>query len=587
MNILGLNAYHGDASACLVIDGRLVAAAEEERFRRVKHWAGFPSQAIQYCLNEAGLSMSDIDHIAVNRDPEAHFFRKLFFAISNRPSPRAIVDRLKNARRIRDIRGAFTVALRLQNPGNLRASIHSVEHHRAHLGSAFYVSGFDSSTVVSVDGFGDFASVMWGTGEGSKMRVYDQVYFPHSLGLFYLAMTQFLGFPHYGDEYKVMGLASYGKPIFLDKMRRILKVKSDGKFELDLSYFLHHADGVSMTWSDGEPHIGSVASEKLEKLLGPARKSDQPIGDFHRNVAASAQAAYEEVFFHLLKSIFRKTGNKNLCLAGGCAMNSVANGKVYRETPFSNIYIQAAAGDAGGAIGAAFYVWHQILGKPRSFVMDQAYWGPRFEEAQILRDFQTVNGLLSGQSYTTEKIEDTPSLLFKTAKAIGEGRVVGWFQGRMELGSRALGNRSILCDPRRSDMKEILNSRIKRRESFRPFAPSILREKVSEWFETDADVPFMSQVFQVRPERRAAVPAVTHVDGSGRLQTVARHQNPRYYDLIQTFGELTGVPILLNTSFNENEPIVCTPREALDCFLRTKMDVLVLENYFLKKSSDV
>ncbi len=562
-----------------------MAAVEEERFRRVKHWAGFPSQAIQYCLNEANLSIRDIDHIAVNRNPQAHFFRKLFFAISNRPSPTAIVDRLKNARKIGDIRVPLTVACHLRNPGDLRASIHSVEHHRAHLASAFYVSGFDTSAVVSVDGFGDFASVMWGTGSGSDLHVGHQVYFPHSLGLFYLAMTQYLGFPHYGDEYKVMGLSSYGQPVFLDKIRRILKIKSGGKFELDLSYFHHHSNGISMTWADGEPQIGSVTSEKLQTLLGPSRKPNEPISDFHRNIAASAQVAYEEAFFHLLKTVFQKTRNKNLCLAGGCAMNSVANGKIYRQTPFSKVYVQAAAGDAGGAIGAAFYVWHQVLGKPRSFMMDQAYWGPRFQEAEILRDLQAMNGLLNGQSCSIEKIDGTPSLLSETAKAIGEGRVVGWFQGRMELGSRALGNRSILCDPRRSDMKDILNVRIKRRESFRPFAPSILREKVSEWFETDADVPFMSQVFQIRPERRAAIPAVTHVDGSGRLQTVTRHQNPRYYDLIQTFEGLTGVPMLLNTSFNENEPIVCTPREALDCFLRTKMDVLVLENYFLKKSS--
>lgn len=584
MKILGLNAYHGDSSACLVVDGQLVAAVEEERFRRIKHWAGFPTQSIRYCLQAAGLSLKDIDHIAVNRDPRVHFLRKIFFALSEKPSLSAICDRLKNASKIKNIKEI----LREDNVAGgpyMHAKVHSVEHHRAHLASAFFVSEWDSAAVVSVDGFGDFASAMWGMGRGSRLAVRGQIYFPHSLGLFYLAMTQFLGFNHYGDEYKVMGLASYGQPTHMDKMRQILRLKGNGRFELDLNYFLHHSEGISMVWNDGSPKIGKVFSEKLTQLLGDARKPDELIESFHQDIAASAQALYEEVFFHFLNAVYEDTQSPNLCLAGGCAMNSVANGKIIERSKFKNVFVQAAATDAGGAIGAAYYVWHEVYGRPRSFVMDQAYWGPEYTLADISQELAAFNGDLSARGITVQKITEPAVLLDRTARAIGEGRVIGWFQGRMELGSRALGNRSILCDPRRADMKDILNRKIKRRESFRPFAPSILREKTSEWFETDADASFMSFVFQIHPEKRGLIPAVTHVDGSGRLQTVTRSQNPLYYNLIQTFEKQTGVPILLNTSFNENEPIVCQPREAIECFLRNKMDVLVLGNVFIERAA--
>lgn len=582
MFVLGINAYHGDSSACLVIDGKLVAAAEEERFRRVKHWAGFPMEAIKFCLNAGGITIDQVDHIAINRNPSANMLKKALFTFSKRPSLSAIKDRLTNASKVKDIREELAKGL---GGGGTRisAQIHNVEHHRAHLASSYFVSPFDSAAVISVDGFGDFISTMWGMGEGAKVTVSGQVNFPHSLGLFYLAITQYLGFMNYGDEYKVMGLAPYGKPIEMAMMRQILKLKPQGRFELDLDYFRHHSEGVSMVWKNGEPKMGIVYSRKLEDLLGPAREKDEPLTDYHRNIAASLQGMYEDAFFHILDHVYNETRNPNLCLAGGCAMNSVANGKVFDMSRFKEIYIQSAAGDGGGAIGAAFYIWNQVLGNPRSFVMEHAYLGPDFSQAEIGKVLRERGEELTAENCTIMEITDEAELCQQTAERVAEGKVIGWFQGRMEWGPRALGNRSIVCDPRWPDMKDILNLKIKRRESFRPFAPSIIREAVSDWFETDYDVPFMLQVYQIREEKRGRIPAVTHVNGSGRLQTVTEKQNPRYYRLIKAFEAITGVPIVLNTSFNENEPVVCTPREALDCFLRTKMDVLVLNNFFVER----
>lgn len=582
MIILGLNAFHGDSSACLVIDGCLVAAAEEERFRRVKHWSGLPTEAIRYCLGVGGVKLSDVDQIAINRNPGANTIRKALQAISRRPHLSLMADRFKNALKIRSVRDEIANALGVQTD-LVTAEIKNIEHHLAHLGSSFLVSPFHDAAVVSVDGFGDFASTMWGAGRGNRIDVADRIYFPHSLGIFYLAITQFLGFPNYGDEYKVMGLAPYGDNIEIDKLRKIIQLLPEGRFELNLDYFLHHSEGVSMGWENGEPTIGKVFSPKLEDLLGTARSKEQKLNQNHWNIAASAQVIYEEALFHILNHVQKKTGMSRLALAGGCAMNSVANGKIIQNTEFNEIYIQSAAGDAGGAIGAAFIVWNQELGNPRSFVMQHAYWGPGFSNNEISAVLRQNSEELETQSCVISLVESEQALCQKTAAAIAEGKIIGWFQGRMEWGPRALGNRSILGDPRRSDMKDILNLKIKRRESFRPFAPSILREYVKDWFETDDDVPFMLQVFQIQKKRRLEIPAVTHINGSGRLQTVTEEQNSRYYRLIRTFGDITGVPILLNTSFNENEPVVCRPEEALGCFLRTKMDVLVMGDYIIER----
>jgi len=577
--ILGINAFHGDSSACLVRDGELVAAAEEERFRRIKHWAGFPSESIAYCLAQAGISLSDVSHVAINQDSRASLGRKMLYTLTHLPSPALVLDRLRNKSR----RDSLQTHLAKAFPGqSFRGQLHAVEHHLAHLSSAFHVSQFDEAVAVSVDGFGDFASAAWGVGHGTKIAVQGRVHFPHSLGIFYQALTQFVGFPHYGDEYKVMGLAPYGEPKFLEQMRQIVHLQQDGSFKLNLKYFRHHREKITYEWDNGIPAFSELFSPELQELLGPARGKDDPLEQKHKDIARSVQAMYEEAFFHLLNTLHATHKLDAVAVAGGCGMNSVANGKIALKTPFRQVYVQSAAGDAGGAIGAAYSVWHQ-LGGARSFVMDHAYWGPEFSNSVTGQLLSQRSKDLSDQGCSVEQITDEAELCQRTASSIADGQVIGWFQGRMEWGPRALGNRSILGDPRRSDMKDILNLKIKRRESFRPFAPSVLRESVPEWFEQDADVPFMMQVFQIRAEQRPRIPAVTHVDGSGRLQTVSSGTNPLYHKLIDAFRELTGVPMVLNTSFNENEPVVCRPEEALDCFLRTKMDVLVLGNWMVMR----
>lgn len=579
-HILGVNAYHGDSSACLLRDGELVCAAEEERFRRIKHWAGFPSEAIRYCMAQAGIRLNDVDIVAINHDAGANLWRKVAYMVARRPDVSLVLDRMKNKRK----RAGVTEELARIFPGdNLRAEVRHVEHHQAHLASAFLVSPFEDATVVSVDGFGDFASAAWGTGHGNQIEVEDRVYFPHSLGIFYQALTQFLGFPNYGDEYKVMGLAPYGEPTYLDKMRKIVRIDGEGAFCLDLAYFRHHKEHVDYEWENGEPRVGTLFSPALEELLGPMRRPGEELNRRYRDIARSVQAMYEEVFFQLLNYLHDRHRLDTLALAGGCAMNSVANGRVYRNTPFRRIYVQSAAGDAGGAIGAAFVSASELGLTRKRFHMDHAYWGPEFDHEEIANLLVEADEALARERCVVRRIDDRAKLTREAAEAISRGLVVGWFQGRMEWGPRALGNRSILADPRRVDMKDILNHKIKRRESFRPFAPSILREHVADWFETDDDVPFMMQVYQIRSERRSTIPAVAHVDGSGRLQTVCEQTNPLYYRLIKVFGELTGVPIVLNTSFNENEPVVCRPQEALDCFLRTKMDVLVVADFVVSR----
>ncbi len=580
MLILGLNAFHADSSACLVREGVLVAAAEEERFRRIKHWAGFPSQAIAFCLAEAGVTLADIDHVAVNQDSRANRLRKAAHVLSSRPDLGLLLGRIRNRR----ARAGVPELLAKAFPGSrLRARFHAVEHHLAHLSSAFHVSPFEEAVAVSVDGFGDFASTAWGIGRGSELAVDGRVHFPHSLGLFYQALTQYLGFPHYGDEYKVMGLAPYGQPRHMDAMRKIVRLSPNGVFSLDLTYFRHHRERIEFDWAAASPVFGDLFSEALVDLLGPRRLPNEPLEERHRDIARSVQEVYEEAFIHLIRTLQERSGLTDIALAGGCAANSVANGKVRRITAFRRVYVQSAPGDAGGAIGAALQVWHS-LGGPRAFVMDHALWGPGYDDDALGRILQSRADQLATANCQVRVAPDEGALSAQAAACVADGQVVGWFQGRMEWGPRALGARSIVCDPRRADMKQILNAKIKRRESFRPFAPSVLDRAVADWFEEDDDVPFMMQVFQIQPDKRALIPAVTHVDGSGRLQTVRRSVNPRYYDLIQAFEAITGVPMVLNTSFNENEPVVCHPAEALDCFLRTEMDVLVLGRHMVERS---
>jgi carbamoyltransferase len=579
MYVLGINAFHGDVSAVLVRDGELVVALEEERFRRVKHWAGFPTLAIQKSLEIAGISGSEVAHVAVSRDPKANLLRKGLFALTHRPDLSLVRDRVRNAGKLRNISSPLGDALEI--PLAKLPRLHYIEHHPSHLASAFFVSPFEDAAVCAIDGFGDFVSTSMAMGRGNKLELLDKVYFPHSLGMLYTAVTQHLGFLGYGDEFKVMGLAPYGKPEFVREIRKLVTLEKGGKFELALDYFRHWSDGVEMEWSEGYPTMGIVYSPALEKLLGPARKKDEPLTERHENLAHSLQAVYEECAFHVLNALWQRTKSPRLCLAGGCAMNSVANGKVRANTRFEELYIQPAAGDNGTALGAAYYVWNQVLGNPRSFVMEHGYWGTEYPGADVSAIVEARRD--DGWTYEQITLEDEDAVCRMTAELIADGNVVGWFQGRMEWGARALGNRSIVADPRRADMRDLINTKIKFREKFRPFAPSILEEALGDYFVDGAPDPFMQQVYPVRPEKRAVLPAITHADGSGRLQTVTERTNPRYHRLIREFAKLTGVPVLLNTSFNENEPIVDTPEQALDCFLRTRMDVIVLGNTIIRR----
>lgn len=570
--ILGLNAYHGDSSAAILLNGELAMAVEEERFNRIKHWAGLPVQAAAACL--AATDTNSVSHVAISRNPRAHFFTKLK-RLAMRPSLIGQgAARAVNSARI------FQTKQELQRiglPGIGGAEFHFVEHHRAHLASAFFVSPFEEAAVVSVDGFGDFSSIMWGIGKGNQIKILGSVQFPHSLGLFYTAFTQFLGFPKYGDEYKMMGLSAYGEPRFKEKVRQVVRTSGD-QVRLNLDYFRHHTEGVAMTWEGGEPALGTVFSKKLVDLLGEPRIARGELTQPHMDLAASVQAVLEENYFALLNHIQKQTGQKAVCLAGGVALNCVANGMLFDKTEFRDVYVQPAAHDAGTSFGAALHVNHQILKQPRRYTMRHVYYGTEYSPSEI-------RGALDATGVNYHCL-DEDALVGRTAAEIAEGRIVGWYQGRMEFGPRALGNRSILADPRRKEMKDTLNSRIKYREPFRPFCPSILAESAGEYFENDYSSPFMVMAYKIKPRQRERIAAVTHHDGTGRLQMVEKDVNPLYWKLIERFSRISGVPVLLNTSFNENEPIVDTPHQALDCFLRTQMDVLVMGPFLLLKTEN-
>jgi carbamoyltransferase len=576
MYILGLNAYHADSSAAIFKDGVMIAATEEERFRRIKHWAGFPSEAVKFCLNEAGITIDQIDHIAIGRDPKAKFWKKVKFALSY-PSigVSTILDRLDNSKKISSLEVEFLNIFPNCDSNSLKSKIHQVEHHRAHLASAFFASPFEKAALLSIDGSGDFSTTMLGVGSGNQIEVIDSIDFPHSVGIFYSSMTQYLGFPHYGDEYKVMGLAPYGDPKYIDKLRKMVILEKDGLFRLDLSYFNATKSGVVSYGKDNIPVVANLFGTKIEDLFGPSRKRDEELTQYHKDIAASVQRFTEEIIFHLLNYLQKKTGLHKVCIAGGVAQNSVANGKIIDGTSFSEMYIPSAGHDAGISMGSAMYVYNHLLKKGRKPAIWSAYTGVKFSNSQIEAYLQSRD--IQYTKYDDETLYDIVS------DCLINSGVVGWFQDRAEFGPRALGARSILADPRRNDAKDLLNAKIKRRESFRPFAPSILEDYVSEYFEKTDLVPFMEKVFPIKKEMQASIPAVTHVDGSGRLQSVIKSVAPRYYGLIDAFRKKTGVPILLNTSFNENEPIVNSPEHALECYLRTSMDMLVLENCVVRR----
>lgn len=571
--VLGINAYHADASAAIFVNGHLIAAIEEERFTRIKHWSGFPIKAVAFCLKEAAVGMEEVDYIAIGRDTRAKLVKKLLYLAANPfVSIGAIKERLINRKNVGDITTPLSAHFGL-SADSFKNKVKNIEHHRSHIASAFFASPFDEAACLSIDGSGDFSTTMTAIGKGNQIEVLDSVDFPHSLGLFYTAFTQYMGFPNYGDEYKVMGMAPYGTPKYLNQVRKTIRLTNDGAFRLNLSYFTKATSGI-ISYESHIPVVAPMFNEQFVSLFGPARKKGDTLEQFHLDLAASVQKVTEETIFHLLNHLHRQTGIDKVCIAGGVAQNSVANGKITRNTPFKKVYIPSAGHDAGISMGAALFVQHQLLQLPRQHITS-AYTGSRFSNEEIA-SWLTAKGV-QYQQLTDEQLYDL------VTDCLINGGVVGWMQGRSEFGPRALGGRSILADPRRKDAKDILNLKIKRRESFRPFAPSILQERVAEFFELDEPVPFMEKVYPIKEAKKALIPAVTHVDGTGRLQSVDPSVAPKYYQLIKAFDQKTGVPILLNTSFNENEPIVNSPEDAYNCYHRTQMDMLVMENIVVSR----
>ena len=577
MLILGLNMFHADASAAIVQDGEVAFAIAEERLNRKKHYGGFPTLAIQACLDAVGAKISDVQHVAVGQDSDANLTRKVQYALAN---PEKILNFIRMRQRkesMRDVRSLLKNALNIDDT-QLRFEEHHLEHHIAHIASAYYCSPWEKAAGFSYDGSGDFVSTMMARCEGNHIEVLDRVFLPHSLGTFYTMICEFIGYKKYGDEGKVMGLAPYGKDAFSHQVRDMIRLK-DGKFHLDLDFFQPLGSNQGMeVLPDGTVQLARHFSARMEELFGAPREPHAEICQREMDLAFAMQQRFEEVFFHLLNQLYRRVPLEDLAMAGGCALNSVANGKLFAATPFRRTWIQPAAGDEGLAIGAALHTYHSVLNQPRRNELKNSYLGPEFSDSRIESELKQA-----GLHY--QKL-DREALLNQVAEQAAAGNVVGWFQGRMEWGPRALGNRSIVAHPGLPNMKDVLNARIKHREWFRPFAPSIMAEYQHEYFEHDHPSPFMLHVYKIRPEKRKELCAVNHVDDTGRLQTVTREENPLYYDLIKTFQSKTGIPVLLNTSFNENEPIVCAPSEAIDCFKRTKMDVLAIGPCLALKSDN-
>ena len=576
MIILGINAFHADSSAAILVNGKLIAATEEERFTRVKHWSGLPIQSISFCLQQAGITLQHVNHIAIGRDPKAKLMHKAFYLLKNASFAwQALKHRWYNSRQISHIGKLLANEFGLTEL-HIQNKIHFVEHHRSHLASCFFVSPFKKAALLSVDGSGDFTTTMLGLGIDNQIASLQEQNFPVSLGTFYTAITQLLGFPNYGDEYKVMGMSSYGKPLYIDELRKIIKAAPNGLFTWDPKYFRPATQTVVTYGNHNRPHVPQLFSHYMEALLFAKRQKDEPLLQKHFDLAASVQLCTEELIYHILHHLHKLTGLDDLCIAGGVAQNSVAMGKIIAHTPFKRLYVPPAAHDAGISMGAAFYVYNQFLKYPRLGPLLAAYAGIQFSNMQI--EVILHNNGLDYKKYSDNDVNNIVS------DCIMKGGVVGWFKGKAEFGPRALGARSILADPRRHDAKELLNIKIKRRENFRPFAPAILKEFTQDYFECTVDVPFMEKVFKIVKDKQGLIPAVTHIDGTGRLQTVDKEHAPQFYALIYAFYAKTKIPILLNTSFNENEPIVNTPQEAIDCFLRTKMDMLVLENCIITRN---
>lgn len=575
--ILGINCFHAGASAALVIDGTPVAAIAEERLNRKKYFAGFPSMSIARCLEMAGLTIADVDHVAVGRDSSANLHKKLEFAIRN-PSRLLNLAKIRSKSKTFDDMRALIVEHLGVDDAVIRFKQHNVEHHLAHTASAYFASEWEHAAGVTIDGSGDFVSCMMSECTGNEIRPVKRVFVPHSLGTLYTAVCQFIGYPSYGDEGKVMGLAPLGRDTYHDFFADIVRWSGDG-FELNSEYFLPFGSNQGMEITDdGEMVVHRLYSDKFVAELGDPREKNAEITRRDMDIAFGLQQIFERHYMSLLNAVARHVATERLVMAGGCVLNSVANGKALIETPFASHCIQPAAGDDGLSLGSALYVSNSLLNEGNRWQMTDAYLGDEYNDAEIERSLNEYN-------VDHERL-DRDALIDQTADEIASGNVVGWFQGRMEWGPRALGNRSILAHPGFPGMKDILNARIKHREAFRPFAPSVLEDRQTEIFEQDHPSPFMLHVYKIRAEWRERLSAVNHVDDTGRLQTVARRENPLYYDLITRFGEKTGIPVILNTSFNENEPVVCRPSEAIECYQRTKMDTLVIGSFICRKRSE-
>ena len=577
--ILGLNFFHADSSACVVVDGVLKSAIAEERLgERLKHDPRFPENAIRRVLAESGVRLQDVTHLAIPRDASSNSSAKMKYVLT-RPG-RGVPAAIEHFRRRKHTEGMRERLAGIcgVDPAQVKFEEHAVEHHLSHVASSYYCSPFDGLTAgLSYDASGDFVSMMAARCEGTKIEILDRVYLPHSLGFFYTAICQYIGFTDFGEEYKVMGLAPYGEDTFGDVMRRLLMLDDSGWFRLNEPCFGMHSGGESGEVDTNKRIVqGQMYSDRIKDLINvPVRKRSDAMEQVHKDLARSCQVRFEEAAVHCMKRLHALVPTERVAYAGGCALNGVANARILRETGFTTPFLQCAASDDGTCIGAALWVYHNVLGGKNRFHMEHAYWGPGYSAEEEKKSAEKI-----GMPMRVCSGDET---LRVVAKLINDGLVVGWYQGGSEWGPRALGNRSILANPTRKDMKDIINAKIKRRESFRPFAPTVLKEKVNEYFEQDVHSPFMMHVVKIRPEWREKLPAVTHVDGTGRLQSIERRNNPRYYDLIAKFAELSGVAVVLNTSFNENEPIVDTPDQAAACFTRTDMDALCLGDHVVVK----
>jgi carbamoyltransferase len=591
MNILGISCFYHDSAAALVRDGVLIAAAEEERFSRIKHDHGFPTDAIAFCLEQAGIKADDLDYVVYYEKPFLKFERILSSSLSTFPRSYEVFREGMVA--------WLSEKLWVQNLITDKVGVHpkkvlAIDHHASHAASAYYSSPFDDAAILTVDGVGEWATAAFGTGTGNRLTLSREIRFPHSLGLLYSAFTAFLGFEVNEGEYKVMGMAPYGKPRYTDKVWKLIQLGDDGSFRLNMEYFSFHYSArhtynhrfVELMGEERPPSMHFFTRESgYPSYFGEKPANYEQLADknqYYADIASSIQKVTEEVLLHMAKALHKETGKTRLCMAGGVALNSVANGRILRETPFTELYVQPAAGDGGGAVGAALYANHQILGQPRNFVMEHAYWGKAYSQGE------SVDWLRS-QNIAHEVMDGEDRMLDRVVESLTRGEVVGWHQGRFEWGPRALGSRSIIADARRADMKDIVNTKIKFREPYRPFAPSVLADAAERYFDLPGackhyPARFMLLVVPVKPEHHATLPAITHVDGSGRLQTVFKDASPLYYSLIERFGKATGVPVILNTSFNlKGEPIVTTPANAHNTFVKSDMDMLVLGNVLVRK----